>query len=62
MIDVDIRVNTDYSCNSIDLNDAIRELYSRVNYLEQENFRMKDYIEHIKKILPWVPDENGEFK
>ena len=60
--DIDIRVRTDYSGNSVNLDSAIIELYSRINMLERENFEMRRYIDHIKKILPGVPDEDGEYK
>lgn len=59
---IDIRVRTDYNGNSVDLDSAITELYNRITMLEQENLEMRRYIDHVKKILPWVPDENGEYK
>lgn len=60
--DIDIRFRTDYDGNRVDLESAIIELYNRINRLEHENFEMRSYIDHVKKVLPWVPDENGEYK
>ena len=59
---IDTKVRTDYNGNSVGLDSAIIELYDRINRLEQENLEMRRYIDHVKKILPWVPDENGEYK
>lgn len=33
----------------------IQELYDRLERLEK-------YFEKIKKVMPWVPDEDGEYK
>lgn len=34
---------------------SLQEIYDRLEKLEK-------YFEKIKKVMPWVPDENGEYK